>query len=175
MESDRRKAGADGRPIRLADGANWLLATPIYSPVASSLTKPDVDRPLNRLIDAITLGEPFALEDIWEVARALLKHNYTVTDDELQFLLTLSNDSPSKSLVCSVLEALFGPADAAKTYTDWVRGSLIANGLRSVDLSTHDLSNVLAILVATNRTVPLHTFADIGVSATQRRALDTLV
>ena len=54
-----------------------------------------------------------------------------------------------------------GRASAEKTYTAWVRASLIANGLSQARVSAGDLVNVLAILVATNRTIPLPKFARI--------------
>jgi hypothetical protein len=167
--------GANGRPIRLSDGKHWLLATPTYCARGGALTRPTVDQPLDRLFDRIALSDGFVIEDIWEIAKALLSDNYTLSTADATQLLTLSNPAELRVLIASVLAALFGSDDTEKTYTDWIRATLIANGLDSAEISTHDLPNVLAILVATHRTVPLSRFADTCSAANERTSLDTLV
>ena len=83
--------------------------------------------------------------------------------------------SESQRLASAVLEALFGPDQAVRTYGAWVRASLQANGLGLVEIPTRDLSNVLAILVATNRTVPLTRFADACQKVYERANLEALI
>jgi hypothetical protein len=174
-EFERRKAGADGRVIRLADGQHWMIATPLYSAAQGCLTHPLVDQSLDRIVDKIALNETCDIDDIRDVARALLKVNYDVTDDEVYNLFLFSSDHDTTILVRSVLEALFGPEDTLRTYTDWVRASLIANGLHSPSISTRDLPNILSILVATNRTVPLSQFADAHREVNESRTLEALI
>ena len=108
-------------------------------------------------------------------ARALLKENYDLTDEEITPLLSVAPGPESQALTNAVLDALFGPEESTRTYTDWVRASLLANGLDAAELSARDLPNVLAILVATNRTIPLSRFADASQAAGERRALEPLV
>jgi hypothetical protein len=174
-EFERRKPGANGRPIRLADGTYWLLATPTYCAHDTGLTRPLVDQLLDRLFDRIALGDGFAIEDICQVAKALLIANYTLSDADLTALLAISSGPDISAFVASVLEALFTSEHTDNTYTDWIRATLIANGLHATTISTHDLPNVLAILVATHRTVLLRHFADTCKAVHERTLLDTLV
>jgi hypothetical protein len=52
---------------------------------------------------------------------------------------------------------------------------LIANGLSLVEIQARDLANVLAILTATNRTIPLSAFADACQAADARTRLESLI
>jgi hypothetical protein len=164
-----------GTPVRLSDGRGWLLASPVYRPGLDGLTIPRVDRPLDRVIDHLALGEDLGLEEIWEAARAMLKANYELNDDEIAELLSVAPGPEAHALAEGVLGAMIGPEDATRTYTDWVRASLIANNLGSAEIAARDLPNVLAILVATNRTVPIDRFADACRAAGERQALEALV
>jgi hypothetical protein len=165
----------DGTPVRLADGKVWLLASPTYCPSNQSLTKPGIDLPLDRLFDSIASEGKCCLEDIWEIARILLNTNYGIPDAHVCDLLGVSNSAEGSALASAVLEAIFGPEERSRTYTDWVRASLIANGLSASEISTRDLPNVLAILVATNRTVHVGRFTDACRAMNEQRTLDALV
>ncbi|MCA1684592.1 MAG: hypothetical protein LC745_01120 [Planctomycetia bacterium] len=58
-EPDRRKPGADGTPVALADGQLWLLANPTYRPRSAGLTRPQVDQTLDRISGNLDLmSEP---------------------------------------------------------------------------------------------------------------------
>ena len=59
--------------------------------------------------------------------------------------------------------------------TRWVRASLLANGLVGVRIHARDLSNVLAVLVATKRSIPLSRFADACRVADERARLEVLI
>ena len=159
----------------LADGQYWLLAGPTYRPRAEGLTRPMVDRPLDRIFECAVLNEGLSLSDLWEAARGLLKANYELSDDEVAQLLSLSPGPESRALAGHVLDALFGADLAGKTYTAWVRASLTANGLGLSEIPARDLVNVLAILVATNRTIPLSRFADACRLLDERARLETLI
>jgi hypothetical protein len=174
-EPARRRSGASGTPAVLADGETWVLANPTYRPRPGALTEPAVDGPLDRLFESVVLDEDLSLCDLWGAARALLRANYDLTEAETSRLLSVSPGPDCQALADVVLEALFGPGRAEKTYTAWVRASLAANGLAATDIAARDVANVLAILVATNRTVPLTKFADACRLSDERARLETLL
>lgn len=175
IEHERRKPGARGTPVRLADGHVWLLANPSFRPRPEGLTRPQVDGPLDRIFESTVLNEGLSLFDLWSVGRELLKDNYSLSDDEAATLLSVSAGGESRSLAIEILGALFDSGQVGRTYTAWVRASLIANGLDRVSIPAQDLSNVLTILVATNRTIPLARFADACRLSDERARLETLI
>ncbi len=175
IEADRRKAGAAGIPVTLADGQPWLLAHPAYRLRPEGLTRPQVDQALDRIFECAVLGERLSLRDLWAAARELLAANYDLSAEEMAGLLSVSEGPESQALAANVLDALFAPDGAEKSYTAWVRASLLANGLGHDDLPARDLVNVLAILVATNRTIPLSKFADACRLLDERARLETLI
>jgi hypothetical protein len=174
-EPSRRKLGADGIPIRLADGASWLLAVPRYRSDGGSLTIPDIDAEIDRLFEGSTLSGEVALADIWSAARVLLSANYDLTDDEFAELAELAPGEESRAFSATVLEALFGPAQADRSYSHWARASLLANGIMPATIRPGDLTNVLAILVATKRTIPPSQFIDASRAAEEQAFLETLI
>jgi len=174
-ERARRKPGAAGTPVRLADGQIWLLATPTFRPGQRPLTAPAVDGPLDRIFDRLALGDGVLLQDAWAAAMVLLRANYDLGVDELAELLSISPGAEGAGLVGAVLDALFGPEAAERSYSDWVRATLLANGLDAIAIPADDLPNVLAMLVATRRAVPATRFVAACRAASTRAALETLV
>ena len=175
-EYERRKPGAEGRWSSLADGQHWLLANPTYQACRDVLTEPKVDQPLDRLFESRRASRSRRRSATsGKSARSLLKANYDLSDHELAELLSVAPGAESQRLAAAVFEALFGPDQAGRTYGDWVRASLQANGLGSTEIPTRDLSNVLAILVATNRTVPLTRFAEACREVDERANLEALI
>ena len=174
-ERARRKPGAAGTPVRLADGQDWLLATPTFRPGRGPLTSPAIDGPLDRIFDRLALGDGVPVPDAWEVAMALLRANYDLGVEELAELLSITPGAEGAALLGAVLDALFGPESPARSYSDWVRASLLANGLDAVAIPAPDLPNVLAVLVATRRAVPAARFVEACRAASTRSALETLV
>ena len=82
-EPSRRKAGATGLPVALADGeptGSW--PSPTIGRAGPSLTVPDVDAELDRLFESAAVGAEVELADVWSVARTLLLENYDLTDEE---------------------------------------------------------------------------------------------
>lgn len=175
IEHERRKPGARGRLVRLADGRPWLLAEPAFRPTPDSLTRPDVDRPIDRFHEQIALGDDLALADIHGAARVLLLANYDLTDDELGELLEVEAGAEAEALARSVLESLFGPEGRDRSYADWVRASLLANGLAMAEIPASAINDVMTILLATNRTVPPSQFVDACRVARDRDSLERLV
>jgi hypothetical protein len=174
-EASRRRPGADGVSVRLADGASWLLAVPRYRAGGGPLTEPDVDAEIDRLFESSALSGEVALVDVWSAARALLAANYDLTDGEFDELGGFTPGKRCVAFATAVLEALFGPPDAARSYTDWARASLLANGIVPATIRPGDLANVLAILVATKRTIPASQFIDASRAAEERASLENLI
>ncbi len=174
-ESSRRKPGADGIPVRLADGASWLLAVPRYRADGGSLTVPDVDAEIDRLFERSALCGEVALVDVWSAARTLLLANYDLADDEFDGLADFAQGEGCLAFAMTVIEALFGPSPAARSYSDWARASLLANGIVPATIRPGDLANVLSILVATKRTIPASQFIDASRAAEERASLEDLI
>jgi len=164
-EHRRRRAGARGSPVRLADGEPWLLAEPAFRPSPEGLTRPDVDAAIDRFYERIILA----------VARTLLRANYELTDAEAADLVAVDAGPEAEALARAVLESLFGPDGRLRGYVDWVRASLLANGLSGTAIPASAINDVLAILMATNRTVPPAQFVDACRAALERDAREILV
>ena len=174
-EHERRRPGARGRPVRLADGLPWLLAEPTFRPTSSGLTTPDVDVEMDRFYEQIVLGDDIPLADIMAVGRILLLANYHLTDDEVAELLEVGVGAEAEALAGAVLESLFGPDQRVRGYVDWVRTSLLANGLAISQIPASAINDVLTILMATNRTVSPSQFVDACRAARDRDSLERLV
>lgn len=175
LERSRRKPGAAGAPVRLADGGEWLLRGPEFRVRPGRLTSPLVDRVLEQVFEAVTLGEELALDDVLAAAASLLLANYDLTEAELSDLLTVSPGQECQALVRGTVDALFGPAGGPRGYLQWVRASLLANGLGDLSVPCADLSNVMAVLLATGRTVPLEKFADACRLVEEQARLEDLI
>lgn len=174
-EPARRRPGADGIPIRLADGALWLLAVPRYRSTGGSLTVPDVDGEIDRLFERSALSGEVALADVWSAARTLLLANYDLTDDEFDGLADFTRGKGCLAFATAVIEALFGSPMTARSYSDWARASLLANGVVPATIRPGDLANVLTILVATKRTLPASQFIDASRAAEEQSTLESLI
>jgi hypothetical protein len=174
-ELTRRKTGAEGLPVRLADGRHWLLAIPRYLANGESLTLPDVDESIDCLFEQSVLSGEVSIADIAEVARTLLLANYDLDDEEFAELASLAPGEESRAFAAAVLEALFGPSQAVRSYSDWVRASLLANGVVASAIRPGDLANVLSILVATKRTIPAPQFIDASRAAEEQASLESLI
>lgn len=174
-ERDRRKPGARGIPATLADGQAWLLAEPTFRPKSGPLTTPDVDPAVDRFYERIVLGDDLPLDDLLGVARALLLANYDLADDEAETLLEVDAAGEAEALARSVSEALFGPEHRVRNYSDWVRASLLGNGLIAAEVPASALNDVLTLLLATGRTVPPAQFIDACRAAQDRESRERLV
>ncbi len=175
IEHRRRKPGAQGRLVRLADGQPWLLAEPTLRSGQSSLTSPDVDQEVDRFHEQIILGDDLSLVDILGVVRKLLLANYELSDDEVGELLEVEPGEEAEILAGAVLESLFGADQRIRGYVDWVRASLLANGLEPSTIPASALTDVLTVLMATNRTVSPSRFIDACRAARDRDSLERLV
>jgi hypothetical protein len=175
IEHQRRKRGARGRLVQLADGEHWLFAEAVFRPSLAGLTTPDVDAEFGRFHERIVLDDEVSLVDVFSSARTLLLVNYDLTDDELNQLLEVEAGAEAEALARAVLESLFGADLRVRTYADWVRASLLANGLALDEIPASAINDVLTILMATNRTVPPSEFVDACRAARDRDSLERLV
>jgi hypothetical protein len=175
IEYERRKPAASGTIVKLGDGQPWLLANPSYSPRLKGLTQPLIDRALDRLFESSVLDGNLALSDVAEVGRALLKENYELSENEVTRLLTVSPGPECRALASAVLDAMFGSDQTEKSFSAWVRATLLANGLCGIEIPAKDLLNVLAVLLTTNRTIPLSKFAEACRLLDERSQLETLI
>jgi hypothetical protein len=105
----------------------------------------------------------------------LLTANYDLTDDEAARLLSVDDGAGLRVLAGEVLGSLFCADRVEKSYTAWVRASLISNGLSREEVPACDLINVLAVLVATNRTIPLSKFAEACRLLDEQARLEALI
>jgi hypothetical protein len=175
LKFERRKPGARGRLVTLADGESWLLAEPLFRPTSTGLTTPDVDEEIDRFHDQIILGDDVSLADVLAVARTLLLANYELSNDEVADLLEVEDGLEAETLTTVVLELLFGPDQRVRSYSDWVRASLLANGLALSEIPASAINDVLTILMTTNRTVAPSQFVDTCRVAQDRDSLENLV
>lgn len=175
FEEERRRVGSTGTPITLANGQTWMLANPSFQPSRDRLTAPCIDSPLDRIFESTVFKEGLNLTDLWEVAIELLNENYELTTSEVSELLSVSPGAESQALACAILDALFASDRSERSYTAWVRASLLANGLSEAKVPANDLLNLLTILVATNRTIPLSRFVDACRVFEERSQLETLI
>jgi hypothetical protein len=134
-----------------------------------------VDRPTERIFECLVSQGTLSLSDIWEAAVALLRKNYDLNNEELSQLLSVSPGEEAERLKQAVLDLLFGSSSKRRGYGHWVRASLLASGLGASRISAEDLPDVMSILVATNRTVPLVQFVDVCREAQLRVTLDALI
>ena len=160
LESERRRAGANGQAVVLSDGASWLLASPVFQPRSEGLTRPLVDQPLDNLFEKAIRGKDLEIADLYEIGKQLLVVNYILSSEEVENLLEFASGSESRRFFESLLSALFGVGERGKSYTQWIRASLLASGIGTQEIPASDILDVMAILMATNRTVPLSKFAD---------------
>jgi hypothetical protein len=174
-EHQRRRPDARGRLVKLADGRPWLLAEATFQPGPTGLTSPDLDEELDRFHEQIILGDDLSMVDVLSAARKLLLANYDLGDDEVAELLEVEPGEEAEALARGVLESLFGPDQRVSGYVDWVRASLLANGLAPTSIPASSLVDVLTILVATNRTVAPSEFIDVCRAARNRHSLERLI
>ena len=181
---ERKRHGAtrtvaidDGIPVTLSDGLRRYLAEPTFRANAPTLTTPDVDLALDALFDDLIVRRSASLRDVWSAARTLLLANYDLDDTQVAELLRVQEggEEYARDLAGKVVEALLGSDAHANSYTAWVRASLLANGLGEAEIPARDLPNVLAVLVATQRTIPLAEFADACRCAQESSRLETLL
>ena len=156
-ESRSRGPGVRGTPVELG-GATWILAD--YVPALSEVW--DV---LHE--DNVLLGK-YESADVQRAAVRLLFANYELSLDEAVGLVM--GVAPA-DLVAAVEEALFGASQPDRRWSDWVRSSLLANGLDPAKIPPESLRDVLDQLVSCGRAIPAEDFVTAVGYAKKRKSL----
>ena len=160
--------------MTLSDGAAWLLA-PLSICHEENSTTSSLNSRIDKVFEDQIENNNISVDDIIYICIKLLQHNYDLYNCEIIQLLNLPVGEELDSLAEVVVGILFGFSCSRRSYTRWVRASLLANGLADGEYNTDDLHDVLLILLATNRTVPLAQFADVCKEALTKANLDSIV
>lgn len=174
-ETVRRRINAQGTPVLLADGTFWLIASPLVSFTGSTIIDLDVDKIIDGLFESAVTQHGVSYSQIKILGKRLLQANYELSESEADWLLSVSSDPERENVSTVILETTFSMESARRTYSSWIRATLLANGLSLTKIPFPDLLNVLTILIETRRTVPLSSFADICREVDESTALESLV
>lgn len=135
-----------GHGVTLSDGKEWILPTAI---TAAALTEIR-----DRLYDEIAYSGSVPVLEIKAAAWILLRSHHGLSQEQAAELLALPETRELTQAVCQAL--IDGPP--TRTYTNWVRSALLANGLDPTRIPANDVPHVLAQLVATGRAAPADEF-----------------
>ena len=143
---DRARGRGIKRPHLPEPGIGLAPGTNRPEPAPRRGTRPDVRRH----------GGPFGPPDRGRrgLPFLLLQANYRLEPDEAVAIILAAD---TKDLVEAVLASIFAHDrgdDATRTYTNWARSSLLANGIDPAKIPVADLPHVLRQLVATGRAMP---------------------
>ena len=149
---EREKTGATGFPIELS-GQTWLIP--------DALTSRTLDEVRDRMFDQSARTGKIARSDVWIGAMVMLCHNYDLSMDEAGQLV---QSAEVKELARIVWAGLIAPADndRNRTYSEWIRASLAANGLSPLSIAPELVAGVLTTLVATGRAMPVEEYSSIA-------------
>lgn len=148
-----------GVPLEI-DGQIWTL------PLA--LTHPGLDALREEILTRGHLRGAYPAEMLERAGGILLGGGYDLSGPE-QWVLAAS--AKLDDLRDAVEECLLAQAERPRGYRDWVRSSLLANGLDPDLMPEADLPHVLHQLVATRRAIPAHEFLDVALAGAKRAAL----
>jgi hypothetical protein len=152
---------ATGLPCTIA-GHVWVL--PDYVPEPAAVW--------DAVYDQNALAGRYDHGDLRACAVRLLLTNYDLAPDDAVELVWSCDLA---ELVPPVELALFGPEPAYRSWSSWVRTSLLANGLSLRTVPAADLRGVLDQLVATGRAVPAEKWISAAEYRAYRTNLDDLV
>ena len=157
----RAKEGARGYPIKIGE-AEWLLP--------DALCAHSLDDLRDRMFDSSARTHTIQKHDVRIAGMVLLQFNYDLSMGEAADLV---QSVEIKELADAVWAALIAPQtnDKNRTYSEWIRASLAANGLKPKEIAPELVAGVLEILVATGRTMPAAEFSTIAKYAAQRTAI----
>lgn len=159
-EDRRRGEFSPGAEVVLAGGAIWALPGAIQAHF--------FDEVRDRLFDEQTLTRKVAMADIFEAAYLLLEIAYDLDSEEIVSLL---GEADHGALAEAVMAVLFGAVNNHRTYGDWVRSALLANGLIPDSIPARDLPHVLRHLVRTGRAETSESFISSMEAAGRRHKL----
>jgi hypothetical protein len=144
-EECARRSTVSGTPVVMGDGRHWPLAPYV----------PTLGPAWDRIYDDNLIRGVYQPEDIRLAASQLLLENFDLAPVAVA---TLIMGADLAALVLAVENALFGPERIHITYSDWVLGSLYANGIDPATVPPSRLRSVMDMLVACRRTIPTSKF-----------------
>ena len=125
----------------MGDGQAWPLAA--YVPALGPVW--------DRLYDDNLIRGVYGPDDVRLAASRLLLENFDLAPEAVA---TLIIGADLAELVKAVESALFGPERSYHSWSDWVLGSLYANGIDPASVPPDRLHAVLGMLVASGRAIP---------------------
>jgi hypothetical protein len=164
-ESTRRGHVA-GVPITLADGREWTLAYDALYPICDDCR--------DLIFNAQVLKGSYSAEEVelfFVVAYRLLRLAHELDPGTAASLLRGLEDL---AVVRPVEQALFGDAQAARTYSTWARASLRINGIDPETLPPREFAPTLRALEDTGRALPKAFIASVA-AAEHRARRDSMI
>ncbi len=147
-----------GVPCPMADGRIWKLARAGLAGSAIELR--------DDLFDTLAAEEHATREDTICAVHWGLIHNYDVSTEEVWELIgdregyrldgvyRVEDQGPLKP-IDAIIAAMVPTAEICEfRYTDWLRASLIANGLDPAAIPPDDIPGVILTLIGTGRALP---------------------
>ena len=166
-ESRRIDPNHRGVPITLGDGKEWILPLRRLGP--------DMAEARDEVADFVFLRrkvDDAVATRLYGMAMCLITRAYELSPAEAAVLLLGADQA---DLFCAVTTALAMPPDddrsTRRTYSDWLRSGLLANGLVPERIPEADLPFVVKHLVATGRMVPADAFVSSAISSKIRSDL----
>lgn len=147
----RLRRALPGRTIRLAE-ATWSIPYAVYARA--------YDQIRDRMYESIAGRGTVARADIVICAHSLLCLQYDLSEEEVHALLGPVDPT---DLTEAVLACLMGEDDPLRSYSNWVRTSLIINNLDPDKIHPTELPVVMFQLEALGRIVPLQSFSHIEI------------
>lgn len=122
------------------------------------------------LYDEIEISGKVAPKDIRAIAWMAITANYALTPEQTIAILEAVDARELMEAVVSTAFVHESP-DHTRTYTNWARSALIANGLDPATVSKDDMPHVLHQLVATGRAIAHQEFTAAAEHANVRREI----
>lgn len=142
----------------------WLL------PLA--MTSADLDPFRNEMIRQCAFKGTYSADLLRDAGQLLLMMGYDLRANEAYYLI---RSAPLDPLRDALEEALLAYSDNREVgYHDWVRSSLIANGIAPELVDDADLPHVLNQLLATGRAVPPDKFLGVAIEGAQFQAIKNM-
>lgn len=161
-----RRRGLAGVPITLGDGREWTLAYDALYPIC--------DECRDLIFNARVLTAHYSAEEVelfYLVAYRLLRLAHELEPEIAAELLRGASD---EDVVRAGEKALFGDAQAARTYSTWARVSLRINGIDPESLPPQEFAPTLTALEDMELALP-RTFIASVEAAEHRARRDSMI
>lgn len=109
------------------------------------------DRYRDEIYDRMLLKR-LTMDKIVEPAWFLISMGYEVSNPEISAIIEAADQMSLTNAVCL---SLLGPPESERTYSVWLRGGFIANGINMASLRPGEIGSIVAHLEASKRLVPV--------------------